>query len=159
MFMRIRPIIITLALAALSPTVLRSDTQRLQNYTTWITEEFDGLELPTALQEASADPDHDGLSNLLEYALDSDPLYPSLDDMPSTRIQGDQMAFSFVQDLSKTDITYHLQSSSDLVRWENMETNLLTSKGTLEQRQGTLSLSADNAPRFLRMVIRQKALD
>jgi len=69
------------------------------------------------LSSALDDPDGDGLSNLMEYALASDPGAPSPNLMPLPRIVGDYLTVSFRRQPGATDLTYTLEFSTNLTQW------------------------------------------
>lgn len=63
----------------------------------------------------SADPDQDGLVNLLEYALGGDPLGSSQSSNPAAAPDGTSLLLTFKRlDLSETDTTIKVQWSTDL---------------------------------------------
>ncbi|MBC8011801.1 MAG: Ig-like domain repeat protein, partial [Burkholderiales bacterium] len=71
-----------------------------------------------------ADPDSDGVSNLLEYALDGDPLAASGTDIPVSALNSDtppKLTLTFLR--ARADVTYLVQASSDLTAWEDLVTN------------------------------------
>ncbi|MFA6286192.1 MAG: LamG-like jellyroll fold domain-containing protein [Opitutaceae bacterium] len=64
---------------------------------------------------ATGDPDGDGFSNLLEYALAFDPLSAdSATHRPSVSIVDGHLAFSFTRDSALSTLTYEVQASPDL---------------------------------------------
>ncbi len=80
----------------------------------------------SGLGSPDADPDADGLRNLLEYGLALSPLAP--DPSPMTALQvsglGTQLPschFTFIR--ARPDLVYTLEASSDLSTWEIIATN------------------------------------
>ena len=75
---------------------------------------------------ATDDPDGDGLNNLLEYALGSNPLQPSLEDSPTAStgtlvvdgISGNYLSLSFNRPPGASDLQYVVEFSSDLDGWD-----------------------------------------
>ncbi|MEY2539884.1 MAG: hypothetical protein QOG67_3624 [Verrucomicrobiota bacterium] len=65
----------------------------------------------------TADPDHDGISNLLEYAFNTDPTGPSSAAPPSTSIDSNYLAITYTKFLGATTLTYTVEESIDLVNW------------------------------------------
>lgn len=69
----------------------------------------------------TADFDHDGLSNLLEYALGSDPTLASVNALPAPAIRtyggAPYVSFKFNRSSSSTDLTYIVEASGDLAKW------------------------------------------
>jgi hypothetical protein len=64
----------------------------------------------------SADPDNDGLPNLVEWALGGDPLVSSPQPMPFGSLQNNHLAISFQRDPAAT-ATEIVEVSDDLVSW------------------------------------------
>ncbi len=72
------------------------------------------------------DPDGDGLNNLLEYALGSNPLQPSLEDSPTAStgtlvingIPGSYLSLSFNRPSGVADLQYVVEFSADLNSWD-----------------------------------------
>lgn len=61
------------------------------------------------------DPDFDGIENVLEYILGSDPLESDLSILPAGEIDGRDHEWSFTRnDVSETDATTSVQFGSDL---------------------------------------------
>jgi parallel beta-helix repeat protein len=79
--------------------------------------------LDTGTAANSADPDNDGISNLMEYALNGDP--DSTSDVATVlpmydliQISGENyLTLTFRKNLAATDITYHPECSGDLSSW------------------------------------------
>lgn len=64
-----------------------------------------------------ADPDGDGMVNLLEYALGTDPLVADSGDLFSAAVVGGHAQVSFNRNASATDLTYVLETAPDLATW------------------------------------------
>jgi hypothetical protein len=68
-----------------------------------------------------ADPDHDGVVNLLEYAFATDPNVANTNPFTGN-LAGNQFKLHFPRNTSASDITYFLQTSSRLTTWSNLMT-------------------------------------
>ncbi len=66
-----------------------------------------------------ADPDHDGISNLLEYAFEMDPTRASVSSLPVVSMQNGYLTISFIQRIAPTDLTYTVEVSSDMNTWNS----------------------------------------
>jgi lysophospholipase L1-like esterase len=65
-----------------------------------------------------ADPDGDGIVNLMEYVLGRDPAVRNSESVSAVEIENGMMLFSFERsDLSESDVNLFLQTSDDLVTW------------------------------------------
>jgi hypothetical protein len=69
----------------------------------------------------NADPDGDGIANLMEYALGMDPTVPSQASLPATGVQTvsgqDYLAITFTRPLSARDVTYIVDVCAGLPAW------------------------------------------
>lgn len=105
-----------------------------------------GTEIGTGDAATDANPDHDPLNNLLEYALGGSPLLSDdFSPVGSLNAQG-RLQFSFSR--LRSDLTYLVQGSDDLVTWITLATN----PGTLGQSVTFIDPSA-NPLRFLRLKV------
>ncbi len=91
-------------------------------YNTWQLQHFTPAELGTpAVSGDLADPDGDGIVNLLEYALDLDPKQAKTLGMPTvgqTTVSSQQyLTLTYTRMLAATGITYLPQVSGDLTTW------------------------------------------
>lgn len=123
-------------------------------YSSWVADNFpDADQSNPAIVGELADPDQDGHSNLLEYAFAGNPAVaePNLPCQPSiVKVEG-QNRLRFTQDTAKSDINYTLESSTSLSSaWQTLPTDLVSSNGTLEVREFTLT---SDPKRFFRIEI------
>jgi hypothetical protein len=65
----------------------------------------------SAISGNSADPDTDGISNLLEYALGGNPLLGTQSPLPVKSVAGGRLTLTFTRTLANTDITMIVQGS------------------------------------------------
>ena len=63
------------------------------------------------------DPDNDGISNFLEYALGGDPTVSDPQILPQASMQDGHLCLSFTRNANLTDLTYTVSASNDLMVW------------------------------------------
>lgn len=78
-------------------------------------------ELESTVWGHTADPDGDGLSNLLEYALGGNPLVADNSKSPQLGLNEDRLTLSFFR--AQGELTYTVQASTDLTHWTTLATN------------------------------------
>ena len=64
-----------------------------------------------------ADWEGDGVRNIMEYALNLEPLTPDGTAQPSVTIDDGHLTLSYVPKSWATDLTYLVEASTDLVNW------------------------------------------
>ncbi len=104
-----------------------------------------------------ADPDHDGISNLLEYAFGSDPTRANVSSLPVMSMQNGYLTISFVQRIAPTDLTYTVEVSGDMSTWNSgssyttqvSATSIDSATQQVVVRDNTLASAA--AKRFIRV--------
>ncbi len=106
----------------------------------------------------SADPDGDGLANLLEYALGGSPLQPSTAPAPSVTLSDGAGAFSHRH--SKTAaVTFAYETSTDLSTWASLVvtpsvvTGDVDGDGKVELLRVLAPISAGETRKFVRLVV------
>jgi hypothetical protein len=62
----------------------------------------------------------DGIPNLLEYALDGNPLNPHVATLPSVELNDPVLTMTFPLDPAKTDLAWIVESSVDLEDWSGV---------------------------------------
>jgi lysophospholipase L1-like esterase len=95
-------------------------------FAAWAADRFSHLEGGASHPDAApaADPDGDGLPNLLEYALGLDPLTPAAQPPlePSlTPLLPHSLTLTFLR--ARPELTYEVLASSDLATWDVIDTN------------------------------------
>lgn len=106
-------------------------------FASWLAS-YPGLPLTGPLD----DPDHDGLSNLVEFGLRSNPAIPSAgltplasrEVLPVEGIDGDYFVFSFRRHIGATDVTFEPVASLDLLLPFDLE---LAHHGSVNNGDGT----------------------
>ena len=101
------------------------------------------------------DPDMDGVPNLLEYALGTDPLTPSLSRTPLLSMGDQQMTITYEVDTSVPDLDYILESSADLNLWTPVDTVSMAMVNG-RQTRGLAEPTAGRSHRFYRLGISLK---
>lgn len=115
-------------------------------------------------------PNHDGVSLLMDYALDLDPNMNQSGNLPKLIVSGSTLQISFPCDTSRTDVTYTVQASSTLASgdWTDIASSVggavvqssnplitITDSGT-GARTATVSVSTAALPQghgFLRLKV------
>ncbi len=93
------------------------------SYTTWIDSPAYNTPTPlTAAQKLStADPDHDGIKNLLEFVLGGNPTLSSQSILPTQQVNNTNIVFSFLRsDASETFTTLEVEISTNLIDWTSI---------------------------------------
>lgn len=67
--------------------------------------------------EDTADPDRGGKPNLVEYAVNTDPLVPDQIRVPTVTTDAGRLTLIFQRDTSKSDLMFEVESSGNLTGW------------------------------------------
>ena len=93
-------------------------------YGIWATQTF-GLDLQTT-GAVTADPDHDGIENMVEFILGSSPISGTSDRLPIASLTSGGLKFSFDRRLMITGFfTTGVEYSTDLLSWTNAPLSML----------------------------------
>ncbi len=127
-------------------------------YAAWQAQELSGVS--AADQEALADPDGDGLKNLLEYAYGSSPTSAASAAYPgagaATEADSKYLTIAYRRRTGATDLTYTVGTSGDMATWDEsggtVQTVSTTADGTGFERVTVRRTSTvSEAPQFLRV--------
>lgn len=127
----------------------------------WRSQHFSQAELSNPNLESTlwgdtADPDGDGIPNLLEFALQGNPHQPHTARLPATetiQIAGKTYIFMHVdKNIIASDIVYQIETSNDLENWESGADNIQILVDNLEKISARAKLPAEEInPIFLRL--------
>ena len=97
-----------------------------------------------------ADPDGDGIVNLLEYALAQEPQFS--DHPPAFTLEGGEMSITYRRNLFAPDIAYLVQKSSDFSDWQPALAieEVLSDDGSVRLIRARVPVGSDGAA-FLRL--------
>ncbi|MEZ5414237.1 MAG: immunoglobulin domain-containing protein [Opitutaceae bacterium] len=127
------------------------------NALSWLNEQFTPSELADeSISGATADPDRDGLTNLLEYALGLDPMDTDTASLPEAGSSTTDWTYTYTRPADRPDLTYEVEYSTDLATWSTagVTLSMTADHGSTQTWRATLPLnSASNV--FFRLKISQ----
>ena len=102
-----------------------------------------------------ADPDRDGISNLVEYALMLDPQKSDVGGLPDPGVRKGRVHLTYRRPASAVDVVYHVQWTDDMKTWhdEAVDQQIIVSVGDLQVIQASAPAPADRPGRFMRLRI------
>jgi DNA-binding beta-propeller fold protein YncE len=136
---------------ALTPaeiTALYNAPAQPAGYDTWLAAQ--STPVPADQRAPEADPDADGIPNLLEYALAGDPMSGGDTGIPACVLDTPTQRLQFTYTRHRPDLDYTVEATSDLITW----TVLATNSGPLGAETTVtdpVPLSPENPRRFLRL--------
>jgi len=122
-------------------------------FTLWANARLDGRPAPDL--DALADPEFDGIVNLVEYAFDLDPLRSDPGGIPSAVLEGGSLLVRYARQLYKPDLSISVESVEDLSdTWsgDRVSDTVLSLARETEQREAALGNAGENR-QFLRFRI------
>ncbi len=99
----------------------------------------------------TANPANDGILNILKRAFNLNPLVAATNDVPYGTVNGNTFTMTYRKSLAATDLIFHVQSSSDLVKWSTNGINdsVVSSDGVIEIHAASVPVA--NTAQFMRL--------
>ncbi|HWB02830.1 MAG TPA: Calx-beta domain-containing protein [Verrucomicrobiales bacterium] len=112
-------------------------------YGEWSTLHFGGNAGNPLISGPRADPENDGLENLVEYALGSDPMLPDNGAVPVCARDGEALRMTWRESTSATDVVIEPQWSGDMAAWEStgLTVEVLNTGPGWTEKRATLNTS------------------
>ena len=79
-----------------------------------------------------ADPDHDGFSNLMDYALGLPPKGQTSTNRPTASIRNGYLTLTYTRSKAATDVSVTVEGSNDLLTWVS-RANILEQVSCIDQ--------------------------
>lgn len=112
------------------------------SYATWRSANFTvGEAADDLISGPSADPDGDGLKNLVEYALGTAPKTANTSGQATVTVTSTEWVFTYTRPADRPDLTYTVQSSTNLSTWSTVNATRTTT-GTTETWQARVTVTA-----------------
>jgi hypothetical protein len=118
-------------------------------YGLWETQQFSSAQILGGETDPEDDPDHDGLENLAEYALGSDP--NSFTAAPAFTLDATHLTLTFTRPKGRNDVGYHAETSDQLGGWIDAPLEVTGETETHETVRARVARPAGNTPLFLRL--------
>jgi hypothetical protein len=116
--------------------------ESVTSWEAWQAANFTSGEISGGPAADSFDFDGDGLSNLMEYALGTAPKQANANALPAPVVDGNgYLKMVFTRDVSKPDVTYTVESTSDLSNPANWSALAQSAGGAVTINNGAFSLS------------------
>ena len=105
-------------------------------------EDYAGWASINSVGSGQMDPDGDDLSNLLEFAMGTDP--NSRDELPPLQITGSTGAITFSSHLGRSGFILEFQTSDDLENWTTEQTTPNGLSGSIQTNEFTIDLTTNS---------------
>lgn len=121
-----------------------------RSFASWESTNFTPAQITAGLSAMDADPDSDGLTNLAEYALGSQPLV--FTPQPAVTLGANSVFITFQRPAHIGDVTYFAEASEGMETWEQLTLEVLNPGSDPETVRATKTLSQPNPQaHFLRL--------
>ena len=103
-----------------------------------------------------ADPDSDGIANLMEYALMLDPNKPDVAGLPDPVVRNGQVSVTYKRPASAVDLTFQTEWTDDLITWHATEISeqVIMTVGDMQIVRASAPTPKDQPGRFLRLRVK-----
>lgn len=129
-------------------------------YQNWRDLQFNTLVENFQIAGDQADPDHDSIPNLIEYALNLDPNTKNIEnDLPQLSTSNNKLYFTYRKNLSATDMSFNIQKSEDLSQqnlWsaaQVLSEEIINNDGDTQLIRATLENSNTGSKSFFRLKV------
>ncbi len=128
-------------------------------FSTWTSQNFTNQEIQAGLAADLIDFDRDGLVNLIEYAIGSNPRVPNAGPVPQilSDTMGDRrLTFVYSRPSGLSGIVYGVEVSADMVKWDPLPVSEVASNSgqeTVVVRDSVVSLQETR--RFMRLQVQR----
>ncbi len=97
-----------------------------------------------SVTDPTGDLDKDKIPNLLEYALNLDPLKPDAAGLPQVGREGNFITLTYIKVLNASDINYLVEQSSDLISWTTASTEdeIISTTGNIQTIKAKIDIGA-----------------
>ncbi|MDQ6912599.1 MAG: autotransporter-associated beta strand repeat-containing protein [Verrucomicrobiota bacterium] len=128
-------------------------------FTDWQNSHFTPQQLnDPSISGANADPDHDGLSNLLEYAFNTDPQNAGSANRPVAAIDASYFSIIYTKVLGASGLVYDVEQSTTLGQWASVTpaNQILSDNGFVQVIKAQVPRSNGGGKLFLRLRVTQQ---
>jgi pectate lyase len=119
------------------------------NWAAWQLDRFTSAQIDAGMAGQGADPDGDGLANLAEYALGTDPHV--FTPLPVPVRDGSGLTLTFTRPQGRGDIVYHAESTDNLGTWTELPLEVIQPGDPETVRVRDPLTSGDPGLRFIRL--------
>ena len=121
-----------------------------QSASSWKAQHFTSGQITAGLSADNADPDGDGLLNLAEYAMGTDPLVRNTPPQPTVDANG--LTLIFTRPKALPDVTYSAESTDSLGAWNPVTLELITDGPVQTMRARDILSSGNPTRRFMHLI-------
>ncbi len=119
------------------------------NYSEWEELHFSNSSVPNGEEGPNADPDQDGLSNLAEYALGTDP--KAFDPPIAPVVDAVFLSLTFQRPKGLTDVSYGAEVTANMNDWTQVPLEVISETETTETVRAKVSRAQSPQKQFLRL--------